>query len=68
MRDISLKRQEEASCQISHDIKMSKESHLIAIPLIKEHLFGSGQYKTIEFVFFDTTNLNLAPNKLQINI
>ena len=44
MRDVSLKKQEEKECVVSPDIRISKEGHLIAIPLIKHHQFGSGQY------------------------
>jgi len=53
-------------CTIQN-IKMSKEGHLMIIPLVKKNLFGSAEYGTIEFATFDTTTLSARPRKLQLN-
>jgi hypothetical protein len=36
-------------------IKMSKEGHLMVIPVVKQSLFGSAEFGNIEFVVLDTT-------------
>lgn len=58
--------EEEEPATLSN-IKLSKEGHLLIIPMIKYNLFGSSEYGTIEFLIFDSTTLTEHPKKLQIN-
>ena len=68
MRSIFITKNILGTCEISPNIKTSKENHLVAIPLLKEHVLGSEKFRTIEFAFFDTTKLSLTHNKLRINV
>jgi hypothetical protein len=58
--------EEEEPATLSN-IKLSKEGHLLIVPMLKYNLFGSSEYGTIDFLIFDTTTLSAQPKKLQIN-
>ena len=55
MRSIFTSQKHNESCEISPNIKSSKENHLVAIPLVKQHILESEKFKTVEFAFLDTT-------------
>ena len=49
------------------DVKMSKEGHLMIVPIVKNNLFGSSEFGTVEFLIYDTTTMSARPLKLQMN-
>ena len=68
MRSIFTAEKNHETCEISPNIKSSKENHLVAIPLLKQHILESEKFSTVEFAFLDTTSLQLTHNKLRINV
>ena len=54
----------EEDLALIQNVKMSKEGQLLVIPLVKNHLFGNGEFSTVEFVMFDATTLKMWPQKL----
>ncbi len=55
-------------CDISKDLKVTRSGLHIIVPLIKKHYYSHPQYQTIDFVFIDTTKIELSQFKLKVNV